>query len=88
MNRNKEVERLLHQLREAIDEAIAESLGVLAAMSELEDAGFGATYSVEISLPEKVEPVSVEAVIVAEKLLLTGSDEHFLQSLGITTPML
>ena len=85
MNLSKQAEQLLHQLHEAIDEAIADSLNVLTAMSELENEGFSPSYFVEVSLLEKGEPISVDAVIVSEGLVLTGSDEFFLRSLGITT---
>ena len=87
MNLNKRAERLLHQLQEAIDEAIADSLNVLAAMSELEDAGVSPSLSVQVSLPEDVEPISIESVSFHDGLILTGSDEYFLRSVGITTPM-
>jgi len=87
MNLNQKTKRLLHNLQEAIDEALADSSGVLAAMGELEDAGFSPSFSVNIALPEKIEPPSVELVTLDEGLILTGSDESFLQTLGIAAPM-
>ena len=81
MNRNEKAERLLYNLREAIDEALADSSSVLAAMGELEDAGLCPSFSVDIALP------SEELVTYDEGLILTGSDESFLRTLGITAPM-
>jgi hypothetical protein len=83
MNPSQKTQQLLHNLREAIDEALADSSSVLAAMGELEDAGFSPSFSVDITLPEKIEPPSVELVTLDEGLILTASDESFLRNLGI-----
>jgi hypothetical protein len=83
MKLNRKTEQLLHNLREAIDAALADSSNILAAMSELEDAGFSPSLSVNIALPEKVEPPSLELVTFDEGLVLTASDESFLRNLGI-----
>jgi hypothetical protein len=87
MNRNQEAEQLLHNLREAIDEALADSSSVLAAMCELEDAGFSPSFSVDVALAEENESPSVELVIWDEGLIITQSDESFLRTLGITAPI-
>lgn len=86
MNQNRRTEDLLHKLREAIHETLAESLAVLEAMSELEDAGLCPAFSVDITLPEEGAP-SEESVTHAERFVLTASDESFLRTLGITTPL-
>jgi hypothetical protein len=78
MNRNQKAEQLLHNLREAIDEALTDSSSVLAAMCELEDAGLSPSFFVNIAPPEKIEPSSVELVTYDEGLILTASDESFL----------
>jgi hypothetical protein len=87
MNQNGKREELLYRLREAIHESLAESLTVLAAMSELEDAGLCPSFSVDITLPEENTSPSVELVTVDEGLILTASDESFLRTLGIATPI-
>ena len=87
MNLNQKAKQLLHNLRGAIDEALADSSGVLAAMGELEDAGFSPSFSVNIALSEKIDPPSVELVTLDEGLILTASDQSFLQTLGIAAPM-
>jgi hypothetical protein len=87
MNLNKKTKQLLCNLRQAIDEALADSSSILAAMSELEDAGFRPSFSVDIVLPERIEPPAVELVTLDEGLILTASDESFLQMLGIAAPM-
>jgi len=87
MNRNQKTEELLHSLREAIDEALADSASVLAAMGELEDAGFCPSFCVHVELPKRIEQPSVELVTVDEGLILTASDESFLRILGIAAPM-
>jgi len=87
MNRNQSTEQLLHNLHEAIDEAMSESSGVLAAMGELEDAGFCPSFSVDIALPEESELPTVELVTYDEGIILTESDESFLRTLGVAAPM-
>jgi hypothetical protein len=87
VNLNKKAERLLRNLREAIDEALADPSSVLAAMCELEDAGFCPSFSVNVTLAEWSGSVSVELVTLDEGLILTQSDESFLQTLGIAGPM-
>jgi len=87
MNRNQKTEELLHSLREAIDEALADPANVLAAMGELEDAGFCPSFSVDITLPEESELPTVELVTYDEGLILTASDESFLRILGIAAPV-
>ena len=87
MNRNQKAEQLLHNLREAIDEALTDSSSVLAVMCELEDAGFCPLFSVNVTLAEWRGSASVELVTLDEGLILTQSDESFLQTLGIAAPM-
>ena len=86
MDVNENPRQLLDNLRHAIDEALADSFGVLAAMSELEDAGFDPSFSVVIVAPEKREPPSVELVTLDEGLILTDSDTSFLKRFGIAGP--
>ena len=86
MNRKQKAEQLLHNLREAIGEALADSSGVLAAMSELEDAGFSPSFAVDIALPQQTELPSIQPVTYDEGIILTESDESFLRSLGIAAP--
>ncbi len=88
MNPSQKVQELLHNLRAAIDQALADSFSVLAAMGELEDAGFCPSFCVDIALPDERELPTVELVTYQEGLILTASDESFLQALGITAPML
>jgi len=83
MNRNQKAQELLNNLREAIDDAVAESPNVLAAMGELEDAGFCPSFSVSVALPEGKEPPSIELVTADQGLILTASDDSFLRALGI-----
>jgi len=87
MSPNRKVEEMLRNLREAIDEALADSLSVLAAMGELEDAGFCPSFSVDVMLPEESELPSMELITYDEALILTVSDESFLRTLGIAAPM-
>jgi hypothetical protein len=56
-------------------------------MGELEDAGFSPSFSVDITLPEEIEPPSVELITLDEGLILTASDESFLRNLGIAKQM-
>jgi hypothetical protein len=86
MNRYQKAEQLLRNLREAIDEAVADSSSVLAALGELEDAGFCPSFSVDITYQESALP-SQELVSYDEGLILTASDESFLRTLGIAAPM-
>jgi hypothetical protein len=86
MNRNEKTEELLARLRESIEEALAESSSVFAAMSELEDAGLSPSFSVNIALPEQSALPSIEPVSFDEGLILSASDESFLRTLGIATP--
>jgi hypothetical protein len=85
MDKKQKAEELLHNLREAIDEALADSPGVLAAMSELEDAGLCPSFSINVAIPpEKVEPPSTEMVTLDGGLVLTQPDESFLRTVGIS----
>lgn len=91
MNRNRRNQRLLENLREAIDQALADSSSVLAAMSELEDAGLNPSFCVNIAIPEQTDDASCEIerpsfdiVGVDEESILTESDEAFLRRLGIS----
>ena len=86
MNQNPKTEQLLNKLREAIHESLADSLTVLAAMSELEDAGLTPAFSVDITLPERNAAPSLQLVNCDEGLILTAADASFLRTLGITTP--
>jgi hypothetical protein len=88
MNTNRKAKQLLHNLRDAIDEALADSSRVLAAMGELEDAGFCPSFSVDVTLPDETEWTSVELVSLDEGLILTASDESFLRTLGIAGPIM
>ena len=87
MTRNRRTRQLLNNLREAINAALADSSGILAAMCELEDAGLNPAFSIDITLPEERELPSVDLVTRDEGLLLTTSDESFLRTLGIAQPM-
>ncbi len=85
MNWNQKAEKLIHNLREAIEEALADSPGVLAALGQLEDAGYCPSFSVQVAIPpEEIGPPEVELVSFDEGLVLTGSDESFLRALGIS----
>lgn len=83
----RRAKQLLHNLREAIDKALADSSSVLAAMCELEDVGFCPSFSVNVTLAEWSGSPSVELVTLDEGLILTRSDESFLQTLGIAAPI-
>ena len=87
MSPNRKVGEMLRNLREAIDEALADSLSVLAAMGELEDAGFCPSFSVDVALPDESAFPTIELVTYDEGIILTASDESFLRTLGITAPM-
>jgi len=87
LKRKQKTEQFLRNLREAIDAALADSSGILAAMGELEDLGYNPTFSVDITLPEESELPSVALVTLDEGLVLTESDEWFLRTLGIAQPM-
>ncbi len=82
---NQDVQRLLHQLREAIDEALTESPDIRAAMAELESAGHAPSFSIDITLPEQKELPSGEVVTRDGALLLTACDGQFLRNIGIET---
>ena len=82
---SQDVQRLLHNLREAIHETLAESLEIRAAMAELESAGQCPSFSVDISLPEEKELPSVEMVTRDGALLLTARDGQFLRNIGVET---
>lgn len=81
----RHVQDMLQFLREAIHEAIAESPHVAAAMAELERAGHVPTFSVEVALPEEGF-ASADFELPAGHLLLTESDEQFLNEVGIDVP--
>lgn len=83
MSRNQRNKLLLQNLREAIDQALADSSSVLAAMTELEEAGFTPSFCVNIAVPEQIDCTS-EIVTVDQELVLTESDDSFLRRLGIT----
>lgn len=84
MNRNQRNKQLVENLREAIDQALAESSSVLAAMGELEDAGFNPSFCVNIAIPEKIDGPPLPVVTVDQEPILTESDDSFLRRLGIT----
>jgi hypothetical protein len=83
MHVNGEIQRMLQSLRDAIHEAIADSPGIAAAMSELEREGVSPSFSVEVSLPEERIADSGEEVACAGELLLNSADENFLRTIGI-----
>ncbi len=86
MNLNQKARDLLLKLRAAIDEALGDSSNVLAAMVELEDAGFSPSFCVDVELQEETGPPLVESVSLDQGLILTVSDEWFLRTIGIATP--
>lgn len=77
---NKEIERLLHTLREAIHDALAESSDIVAAMAALERAGRCPTFAVDVTLDDEQLPREEST------LALTTEDEQFLKSLKIVSP--
>ena len=89
---NRKIEQLLQSLREAIHDAIGESFGVAAAMSDLEREGHIPSLLIDVSLPQAdataqpKEAPSMELVTPDGPLFLTESDGDFLRDLGIATP--
>lgn len=89
---NRKIEQLLQSLREAIHDAIGESFGVAAAMSDLEREGHIPSLLIDVSLPpgdappQQKEPPSFELVTPDGPLILTEADGDFLRNLGIATP--
>ena len=81
---NKKTDELLHKLREAIHEAIAESWDVAQAMAELEEEGCCPTFSVDVALADGTPTPQEETF--DEALVLTADDEHFLRSIKVAIP--
>lgn len=79
---NENIPKLLHRLREAIHEALADSKEVEEAMAALDRAGQSPTFAVDVKLEEEppVLPVSQNG-----ELALTPEDEEFLRSLRIVS---
>ena len=81
---NQKIKELLHILREAIHEAVAESLDVAQAMAELEREGCCPTFSVDVALADG--PPTPQEETFDEALVLTADDEHFLRSIKVAIP--
>jgi hypothetical protein len=80
---NRKIEEMLHTLREAIDEAIADSPDVGAIMADLEHAGICPSFSVDVALPAARASASLEVVRTDGPLILNAEDDEFLKDLGI-----
>ena len=78
---HKKIEELLHTLRHAIDEALADSSQIAAIMAELDQAGLVPSIDVNVELPDAPEAASLEI----GPLSLTERDEQFLRNVGIQT---
>ncbi len=81
----RRIDELMHALREAIDDALAESPAIAAAMAELEHVGICPSFSVDVALPEDREPATLEIVTFDGPLVLTDGDSLFLKDIGIQT---
>jgi len=82
---NRQIQKMLQSLREAIHEALADSPGVASAMAELEREGHIPAFTVDVTLPEEKVADSGEVFVCAGPLPLTASDQDFLRNLGIET---
>lgn len=80
---NRKLDRLLKSLRDAIDEAIADSPTVAAVMAELERAGISPSLLVDVAVPKVQEPALNEVVRQDGPLQLTACDEELLRDMGI-----
>ena len=78
---NKKIEELLHHLRHAIDEALADSPSIAAIVAALEQQGLAPSFVVDVELPEAPEAASLEI----GPLSLTARDKLFLKNVGIQT---
>lgn len=76
----EDIQKLLHTLREAIHDALADSTEVIEAMAALDRAGQSPTFSVDVKLEEEIVPRH------EGELSLTAEDEEFLRSLRIVKP--
>jgi hypothetical protein len=83
---NKNTDELLHILREAIHEAVAESLDVAQAMAELEQAGRCPAFSVDVMLVDEPRSPQNEEGAFGETLVFTADDQQFLRSINIASP--
>lgn len=83
---NQKIEELLHILREAIHEAVAESWDVAQAMAELEQAGRCPAFSVDVVLVDEPQSPQLEEEAFGEALVLTADDQQFLRSIKIASP--
>lgn len=79
---DKNQTEMLQRLQEAIQDAIAQSYAVGAAMDELERAGICPSLTIDVALPEQQE---LPAFVGRKgRLRLSAGDELFLRSVGIT----
>lgn len=79
---NENIHDLLHRLREAIHEALADSTQVVEAMAALDRAGQSPSFYVDVKLEEEPPcPIPTNG-----ELDLTPEDEEFLRSLRIVNP--
>jgi len=84
---NRKIEQLVEQLRDAIHEALCESVAVVSAMQELDRAGRCPALTVDVTLAGEKESPSIELVTRDQGLILTSSDEQFLRNIGIATSL-
>ena len=85
MNMNPDIEKRLNFLRDVINDVIALSPDVAAAMADLEKAGLCPSLMIDVAVPEPEDLPILELVTRDGPLVLTDSDSDFLRNLGIAT---